>query len=202
MSEKEQQEVQNNPGPKTMLDEVAFTIDELYKAIQHINYISGTVKGMDWSVFAKLLSAKNLSSMAKSVDLKQISELLQSPLVRQLLTDPELLALFLPELAQQPQQNRSPYQQHSGTMSPWGIPNQGQHRPQHWQSQRPQHQPGQRPGHQQSQKSPQQQETAGEQVRYYGHGRPLIQLHRPMQGRYSYASRANTRRGTTSAYRR
>lgn len=147
MSEHEQQNQSSSPGQRTMVDEIAFTIDELYKAIQHVNYISGTVKSTDWSVFTKLFSAKNLGSMAKSIDLKQISELLQSPLVRQLLSDPELLALFLPDLAAQPHSQQQ--NQRAGAMPPWGVPYPRQQRPQQWpQQQSPQQQGEQQPGKQ------------------------------------------------------
>jgi hypothetical protein len=81
---------------KDMLDEISITLQELNKAVQNVNYFIDTMQELDLLSLLKSLSGSNAQNLLKQIDLNQISELLQSPLVRQLLTDPEILSLFMP----------------------------------------------------------------------------------------------------------
>ncbi|WP_202080019.1 hypothetical protein [Caldalkalibacillus salinus] len=94
-----QQEQHTEPQPTgeyNVLDDVTFTLTELNKAIENVQVISHSVKGLDLASMVKNVSGSNVLSVLKNVDLNQISALLESPLVRQLLTDPEFLALLSP----------------------------------------------------------------------------------------------------------
>lgn len=86
-----------HPGVTSdMLDEVSFTLQELNKAVQNVNYVIDTIQELDLLSLFKSLSGSEAQHILKRIDLQQISEILQSPLVRELLTDPKILSIFMP----------------------------------------------------------------------------------------------------------
>jgi hypothetical protein len=78
-------------------DELNVTMGELNKAVENVSFMVHTVH--DLGLFSKLGKAKrngiSFPEIIKKIDLQQVSAILQSPLVRDVLTDPEFFQLLM-----------------------------------------------------------------------------------------------------------
>jgi hypothetical protein len=78
-------------------DELNVTMGELNKAVENVSFMVHTVH--DLGLFSKLGKAKSngisIPAIIKKIDLQQVSAILQSPLVRDVLTDPEFFQLLM-----------------------------------------------------------------------------------------------------------
>lgn len=112
----------------SLLDELTFTLGELNKAMDNVNYMAEIFKDLDLAKLLKGASKTKWKELLKKVDLKQVQSFLESPLVQQIIADPELLSLFVPQLAPNSQQSSSPppgnHQgaQHQGAQHPAANP--------------------------------------------------------------------------------
>jgi hypothetical protein len=102
----------NQENSPLLIDEITNTLAELNKAVQNITYIAETSKSLDLVNTFKSLSGKNVKHLFKDIDIKQITDILQSPEVRQMLTDPDFYALLSPDTGTTPgtQPNINPYE--------------------------------------------------------------------------------------------
>lgn len=89
---------------KDLLDQLQLTLQELTQAAENIVYLQQTLSSLKqidlreaYQKISKLLSSSQALEQLKHIDLDQISALLQSPLVREILSDPEFYQLFAPE---------------------------------------------------------------------------------------------------------
>lgn len=89
---------------KHLLDQLQITLQELSKAAENIVYLQQTLASLrqidlreSYAKITKLLSSTQALEHLKHIDLDQISALLQSPLIREILTDPEFYQLFAPD---------------------------------------------------------------------------------------------------------
>lgn len=96
----------NDRKAAPILDELHYTLEELAKAADNLVYMQktfGSLRKIDLSRFQEkmtsLLSSPTFLDQLKHINLDEISALLQSPLIRQLLTDPEFYQLFAPDKA-------------------------------------------------------------------------------------------------------
>lgn len=97
-----------NQNPN-MFDELQVTLEELAKAADNIVYIHQTMHSLkifdllqSKTTLADLLSSLSILEQVKKIDLDQISTLLQSPMMRKILTDPEFYQLFVPDTGATP----------------------------------------------------------------------------------------------------
>lgn len=92
---------------KELWEELSITLVELNKAIVNINMFYQTAQSIGLFDLLKNSGShsKSLLQLFKSVDIGQIAALLQSPLVQQILSDPEFFELFMPDA---PTQESSP----------------------------------------------------------------------------------------------
>jgi hypothetical protein len=85
-----------------LLDQITETMTELNKAMGNLQFVVKTTKSLDLPNLFRSLSSSNVQQLVKGIDLQQVSAILQSPLIRQMLTDPEFLALFDPDTGTSP----------------------------------------------------------------------------------------------------
>jgi hypothetical protein len=92
---------QNRIDPQ-LLDQITQTMTELNKAMGNLQFVVKTTKSLDLPNLFRSLSSNNVQQLVKGIDLQQVSAILQSPLIRQMLTDPEFFALFAPDAGTSP----------------------------------------------------------------------------------------------------
>jgi hypothetical protein len=92
---------QNGMDPQ-LFDQINQTMTELNKAMGNLQFVIKTTKSLDLPNLFRSLSSNNVQQLFKGIDLKEISSILQSPLIRQMVTDPEFLALFSPDTGTSP----------------------------------------------------------------------------------------------------
>jgi hypothetical protein len=92
---------QNLMDPQ-LFDQINQTMTELNKAMGNLQFVVKTTKSLDLPNLFRSLSSNNVQQLVKGIDLKEISSILQSPLIRQMVTDPEFLALFSPDTGTSP----------------------------------------------------------------------------------------------------
>lgn len=77
------------------LDELAKTLQELNKTVDNVYAIYETAHSTGLiDLLRQSRTPEGLSNLVKNIDLNQVSALLQSPLVRQILTDPQVYQFF------------------------------------------------------------------------------------------------------------
>jgi hypothetical protein len=92
------------------MEQLAGTLTELNTALEHIHYMYHTAQ--DLGLFSKKGGAvQSITGLLKSIDYQQLMQVAQSPMVQQLLTDPELLKLFMPDQASPSQDIQEPSHQ-------------------------------------------------------------------------------------------
>jgi hypothetical protein len=92
---------QNGMDPQ-LLDQITQTMSEANKAMGNLQFVIKTTKSLDLPNLFRSLSSSNVQQLFKGIDLKEISSILQSPLIREMVTDPEFLALFAPDTGTSP----------------------------------------------------------------------------------------------------
>jgi hypothetical protein len=89
------------------IDEIRVTLVELDKAVKNIQMMAGMAKSLGLS---SLLSSSGSNSssqtgllgLLKSIDMKQVRALMNSPALRKIVTDPEFFQLFAPDTGTTP----------------------------------------------------------------------------------------------------
>ncbi|GAA0353019.1 hypothetical protein [Bacillus horti] len=98
------------------IDEITYTLGELNKAMDNVQYMSGLAKDLDLASMLKGASKTDILQLLKNIDLEQVSAFLDSPLVQAFVHDPSLLAIFTggdnETSEQQPSSPQSPSGQH------------------------------------------------------------------------------------------
>jgi hypothetical protein len=83
-----------------LLNELNVTLVELNKAIENCSYMYQTAHTLGLFDLAKQKKNVNLQSiirLLKNIDYNQLLMILQSPLIQQILSDPEFFQLFAPD---------------------------------------------------------------------------------------------------------
>lgn len=105
----------SNPA---LIEELTFTLGELNKALDNVQYMAVLAKELDLASLLKKASKSKWKELLKNIDLKQVQSFLESPLVQQIIEDPELLNMFLPQATQEQKEASAPFPNQSGASSP------------------------------------------------------------------------------------
>lgn len=114
---------QENPKSFSYLDEIQTTLIELDKAVKNIENMAHTTRQTGLLTLLKdpkksfNQSHSQLKSLLKNLNGQQLKMLIQSPVVRKMATDPDLIRLFAPDTGQTPGTQAQLNSQHSKNKS-------------------------------------------------------------------------------------